>query len=376
MELPSLDRLELDGRRVFVRADLNVPLAEVDGRRVVADDFRIRATVPLLERLTAAGASVVVATHLGRPKGQPDERYSVAPVRERLAALCPGVELLENLRFSPGEEAGDPAFGASLVEGVDVYVNEAFGASHRAHASIVVPPRLVPSAAGPNLEAEVAALSRLLESPERPLVAVLGGAKVSDKLGVVTELARRADAVVVGGGMAYTFLAAAGHTVGASLRDDRFLEDCVALLAAGAIVLPVDGLGLPEGAPFGRDGGDDAPVAFGADVPDGVVGLDVGPRTLERFAEVLSGARSVLWNGPMGVVEDPRFSAGTAGVARAVGASGAYSVVGGGDSVAALRALGLESTVSFVSTGGGASLEFVEDGDLPGLAALRESPFP
>ncbi|HEV2427631.1 MAG TPA: phosphoglycerate kinase, partial [Acidimicrobiales bacterium] len=244
MELPALERLDLAGQRVFVRADLNVPLAERDGARVVADDFRIRATVPLLERLLAAGASVVVATHLGRPRGRPDERFSVEPVRARLAELCPGVELLENLRFDPGEESGDAAFGASLVDGVDVYVNEAFGASHRAHASIVVPPRLVPSAAGPNLVAEVAALSRLLESPERPFVAVVGGAKVADKLGVVPELARRADTVVGGGGMAYTFLAAAGHTVGASLRDDRHLEDCAALLATGKVVLPVDGLGL------------------------------------------------------------------------------------------------------------------------------------
>lgn len=267
-------------------------------------------------------------------------------------------------------------FGASLVEGVDIYVNEAFSASHRAHASIVIPPRLVPSAAGPTLEAEVAALSRLLDSPERPFVAVVGGAKVADKLGVVTELARRADSVVVGGAMAYTFLAAAGHTVGASLRDDRHLEDCVALLATGKIVLPVDGLGLGEGAPFGRDGGPDAVVPFGADVPNGVVGLDVGPATAARFAQVIEGARSVLWNGPMGVFEDVRFAAGTVAVARAVGASGAFSVVGGGDSVAALRSMGLESSVSFVSTGGGASLEFVEDGDLPGLAALRESPFP
>lgn len=375
MELPSLERWDLAGKRVFVRADLNVPLAQRAGERVVADDFRIRATVPLLERLLGAGASVVVATHLGRPKGRPDERFSVEPVRARLAELCPGVELLENLRFDPREEAGDAAFGASLVEGVDYYVNEAFGASHRAHASIVVPPRLVPSAAGPNLEAEVAALSRLLESPDRPFVAVVGGAKVADKLGVVTELARRADSVVVGGGMAFTFLAAAGHTVGASLRDDRYLEDCAALLATGKVVLPVDGLGLAEGSAFGRDGGSDEPVAFGADVPDGVVGLDIGPMTRERFAETLAEARSVLWNGPMGVVEDARFAAGTEALARAVGASGAFSVVGGGDSVAALRAMGLEGSVSFVSTGGGASLEFVEDGDLPGLAALRESPF-
>ena len=374
--LPSYDRWgSLKGKRILVRVDFNTPVAEVNGRLEVTDDFRIRSTLPLFEELLSRGALVVACTHFGRPHGQVDERYSVEPVRRRLNELCREVELLENLRFHPGEETNDPAFGASLVAGVDYYVNEAFGASHRAHASIMVPPTLVPSAAGRNLARESSTILALLESPARPFVAVIGGAKVADKLAITKVLCEKADTVIVGGGMAYTFQAARGHSVGSSLFDASYVEQCAELLAAGNVVLPSDVLGLASSSTFGPNGGDEAPSLFGEDVPDGVAGLDIGPATRERFADVIADAATILWNGPMGVFEDARFAGGTEAVARAVAKSEAVSVVGGGDSVAALRAFGLEGDVSFVSTGGGASLELVELGDLPGLRALRESPF-
>ncbi len=373
--LPHFERWgSLVGKRVLVRVDFNTPVAEVDGRLEVTDDFRIRATLPLFEQLLDAGAEVVACTHFGRPQGQVVEKYSVAPVRRRLHELCPDVELLENLRFHPGEEANDPAFGASLVEGFDYYINEAFSASHRAHASIMIPPTLVASAAGPNLQREVETLSSILESPARPFVAIVGGAKVKDKLGIVKVLSQKADQVIVGGGMAYTFEATQGRTIGASLFDPTYLEVCAELLAGGKIVIPSDARGLRVGAPFG-EGGPDEVLEWGENIPDGFQGLDIGPASVAAFVEIIMNAGTILWNGPMGVFEDPRLSAGTEAVARAVAASEAVSIIGGGDSVAAIQGFGLEDEVSFVSTGGGASLEFVELGDLPGLAALRESPW-
>jgi phosphoglycerate kinase len=372
--LPSFDRWgSLAGKRVLVRVDFNTPVAEVDGRLEVSDDFRIRAALPLLEELKSRGATVVACTHFGRPKGQVVEKYSVEPVRRRLNELCSDVELLENLRFNPGEEANDPAFGAALVAGFDYYINEAFGASHREHASIMIPPTLVPSAAGPNLAREASTILSLLESPARPFVAILGGAKVADKLAIATVLAKKADTVIVGGGMAYTFEVTQGRTIGSSLFDGSYLDECATLMATGRVALPVDALGLASGDPFG-DGGE-AATAFGEDIPDGFVGLDIGPTSIGHFANIIEGAATILWNGPMGVFEDPRFRGGTEAVARAVAKSDAVSVVGGGDSVAALQLFGLEESVSFVSTGGGASLELVELGDLPGLRALRESPW-
>lgn len=373
--LPSYDRWgSLKGKRILVRVDFNTPVADVDGRSEVSDDFRIRATLPLFEELLSRGAIVVACTHFGRPHGEVVEKYSVEPVRRRLNELCPGVDLLENLRFNPGEESDDRAFGASLVAGFDYYINEAFGASHRAHASIMVPPTLVPSAAGLNLQRETSTILALLESPARPFVAIIGGAKVADKLAITKVLCEKADTVIVGGGMAYTFLAARGHSVGSSLFDGSYVEQCAELLAAGNVVIPFDALGLSS-ASFDAYAGDDPATLFGADIPDGFVGLDIGPASAEHFADVIAGAATILWNGPMGVFEDERFAGGTEVVARAVAKSDAVSVVGGGDSVAALQALGLEGDVSFVSTGGGASLELVELGDLPGLRALRESPF-
>jgi phosphoglycerate kinase len=374
--LPSIDAWgDLTGKRVLVRVDFNAPVAEIDGVLTVTDDFRLRAALPLFSTLLDRGAHVVACTHFGRPNGQVDERYSVEPLRRSLSVLAPDVELLENLRFDPGEEANDPEFGASLVKGFDYYVNEAFGASHRAHASIMVPPTLLPSAAGSNLQREVATLLALLESPERPFVAVTGGAKVKDKLGIMKVLAAKADLVIVGGGMAYTFAAAEGRTVGSSLFDASYVEQCAALLEGGNVLIPVDARGLATGSPFGSEGGGEPAVDFDENIPDGFMGLDIGPNSIEIFEAALGSARTILWNGPMGVFEDPRFGAGTQAVARAIASSPAISVVGGGDSVSALSLYGLENDVSFVSTGGGASLELVELGDLPGLRALRESPW-
>jgi phosphoglycerate kinase len=374
--LPSIDRWgSLQGKRVLVRVDFNAPVAEVDGVLEVTDDFRLRSALPLFDALLERGATVVACTHFGRPDGRVDERYSVAPLRRCLSALSPEVELMENLRFHPGEESNDRDFGASLVEGFDYYVNEAFGASHRAHASIMVPPTMIPSAGGSNLQREVATLLALLDSPARPFVAVTGGAKVKDKLGVMRVLAEKADVVIVGGGMAYTFAVAEGRSIGNSLFDGSFVVECASLLEGGNVLIPLDARGLASSSSFGPDGGVEDAVDFGENIPDGFMGLDIGPASVEVFTNALAGARTILWNGPMGVFEDPRFGVGTEAVARAIASSSAVSVVGGGDSVAALSSYGLSNDVSFVSTGGGASLELVELGDLPGLKALRESPW-
>jgi len=372
--LPSYERWgDLSGARVLVRVDFNVPVEVVGGNVEVTDDFRIRAAVPLFESLLERGATVVACTHFGRPKGRVVEQWRVEPLRQRLHELCPDVALMENLRFHPGEEANDRAFGESLIAGFNYYINEAFGASHRAHASIMVPPTVVPSAAGPNLAHEVATLQTLIDGPARPFVAIVGGAKVADKLGIVGVLSHRADTVLVGGGMAYTFEVTQGRTIGSSLFNAASLDECASLLAQGNVMIPVDSRGLRDGAVIGGGGGPDPAIDFGANIPEGHEGYDIGPLTIEQFRQVIDVAATILWNGPMGVFEDPRFMAGTEAVARAVASSGAFSIVGGGDSVSALKMLGLEDSVGFVSTGGGASLEFVELGDLPGLKALRES---
>jgi len=371
--LPSYDGWgDLHGARVLVRVDFNVPVETVQGRVEITDDFRIRAAVPLFEDLLARGATVVACTHFGRPKGHVVEEYRVEPLRRRLHELCPSAQLLENLRFDPGEEANDRVFGERLIAGFDYYINEAFGVSHRAHASIMVPPTLVPSAAGPNLAHEVETLEILLDGPARPFVAILGGAKVADKLGIVRVLSHKADTVLVGGGMAYTFEVAQGRTIGSSLFNADYVEECRSLLAQGNVVIPADSRGLRDGAPVGGADLDDPVLDFGANIPDEHEGYDIGPRAIEEFCSVIESAATVLWNGPMGVFEDPRFMAGTEAVARAISRCECFSVVGGGDSVSALKMLDLEDAVSFISTGGGASLEFVELGDLPGLRALRE----
>jgi phosphoglycerate kinase len=290
----------------------------------------------------------------------------MAPVRARLAELAPGVELLENLRFDPGEEGNDPAFVARLVEGMDAYVDDAFGAAHRAHASIVGPPKTLPSAAGRLLEREVEVLMGLREHPKRPFVAVLGGAKVSDKLGVIDALLGVVDALVIGGGMCFTFLAAQGNSIGDSLFEADQVDECRRLLAAGKpIHLPEDVVCLlPDGTV----------ATLGARLPKGAKGLDIGPGSAAAFADVIMEAGTVFWNGPMGMFEDERFASGTKAVAEAMAATHAFTVVGGGDSAAALARFGLADEIDHVSTGGGASLELLELGDLPGLEALRHAP--
>jgi phosphoglycerate kinase len=362
------DLLPLEGKRVLLRADFNVPVQ--DGE--ITDDLRIRAALPTIEWLEEQGATVVACTHFGRPKGEPNPKYSVAPIRARLAELAPGVELLENLRFDPGEEANDPAFVAQLVEGFDAYVNDAFGASHRAHASIVGPPKLLPSAAGRLLAKEVEVLGDMREHPNRPFVAVLGGSKVSDKLKVIEALLGVADELLIGGGMCFTFLKALGNPIGASLCEDDQVPTCKALLDSGAAIrLPSDFTVLGPGGKIGDPEAGGEVRQLHTTIPDGWMGLDIGPGTSADFGDRIHQARTVFWNGPMGVFEDPRFEAGTRTVAEAVAETNAFTVVGGGDSAAAIAQFGLADRIDHISTGGGASLELLEQGDLPGLAALR-----
>lgn len=366
--IPTLEDLgDVTGRRVLVRTDFNVPLEERAGSQVVVDDFRIRAALPTISWLLERGAQVVCASHLGRPKGQPVDEYSMDPVRARLSELAPGVELLENLRFNPGEEANDDAFVASLTDGIDFYVNDAFGASHRAHASIVGPPRLMPSAMGRLLQQEVEVLTGLRDKPKRPFVAVLGGAKISDKLGVVEALLSVVDQLVIGGAMCFTFFAAQGKPIGDSLFEPDMVETCRRILetAGEKIVLPDDMVGVDASGEF---------ATFGTRLPEGSKGFDIGPGSAAAFSDVVMDARMVFWNGPMGMFEDERFAGGTRTVAEAMAETKAFTVVGGGDSAAALAQFRLDDEVDHVSTGGGASLELLELGDLPGLAALRGAP--
>ncbi len=371
-DIPQLEDLgDLDGKHVLVRCDFNVPLH--DG--AITDDLRIRAAVPTLTWLQEHGAEVTACSHLGRPKGAPDPRYSMDPVRARLAELAPGVELMENLRFDPGETANDPDFVARLVEGQDAYVNDAFGASHRSHASIVGPPQTLPSAAGRLLAHEVEVLLGMREHPKRPFVAILGGAKVSDKLGVIQALLGVVDGLIIGGGMCFTFLAAQGNRTGDSLLEADQVDTCRQLLAGDTpIHLPSDITALGPGGKIGDPDAGGEVRQIGTSVPDGWVGLDIGPGTAAEFSDVIAEARTIFWNGPMGVFEDPRFEAGTRTVAQAVAESRGFSVVGGGDSAAAVAQFGLAGDIDHISTGGGASLELLEQGDLPGLDALRNAP--
>lgn len=362
---------DLSGKSVLVRADFNVPIS--DGH--ITDDLRIRAAVPTLRYLLEAGASVTACTHLGRPKGEPDPAYSVAPVRAKLAEWLPEVTLLDNLRFDPGETANDPAFVQALIEGHDAYVNDAFGASHRAHASIVGPPQFLPSAAGRLLHREVEVLGGMNDRPRRPFVAVMGGSKVSDKLAVIEALLEHVDSLIVGGGMCFTFLKAKGHSIGSSLCEDDMVEPCKALLEGPKMIhLPYDITAMgPDGRLFEPEAGGDV-RQIGVEIPDGWMGVDIGPGSAAQFGEVIHQAGTVLWNGPMGVFEDPRFAGGTGAVAQAMADTKAFTIVGGGDSAAAAKQFKVDRDMDHVSTGGGASLELIEKGDLPGLEALRGAP--
>ena len=365
--VPSLEDLgDVSGKRVLVRTDFNVPMEGSDDARTITDDFRIRAALPTIDYLTSRGAQVVCASHLGRPKGSPNAKYSMAPVRARLAELAPGVELLENLRFNPGEEGNDPAFVKQLIEGIDMYVDDAFGAAHRSHASIVGPSQTLPSAAGRLLQREVDVLGDLREKPKRPFVAVLGGSKISDKLGVVEALLDVVDSLIIGGAMCFTFLAAQGYSIGDSLFEPEQVDTCKRLLSLGkAIHLPDDIIGLDADGKY---------ATYGRRLPPGAKGFDIGPGSAAAFTDIIMESRTVFWNGPMGMFEDERFAGGTRTVAQAMADTKAFTVVGGGDSAAALAQFGFDDQVDHVSTGGGASLELLELGDLPGLAALREAP--
>jgi phosphoglycerate kinase len=376
--LRTLDDLgELDGRRVFVRVDFNVPIA--DG--VIGDDARIRAALPTLEELRRRGARLLLAAHLGRPKDREPE-FSLAPVAARLSELLGtdvplaadldhvpdgDVVMLENVRYEPGETKDDPELARRYAALADAYVNDAFGAAHRAHASTHAIAELLPSAAGLLLQREVETLQGILANPERPLVAIVGGAKVTDKIGVLEAFLDTADTILIGGAMCFPFFRAQGHEVGASLCEEEGLEPARRILERGG-----DKLRLPVDLTCGEAFSADTPVTAvdGIDVPDGLMGLDVGPRTAQAYAEVIAGAGTVFWNGPMGAFELAPFAAGTRAVAEAVAQASGTTVVGGGDSAAALRQFGLEDDVTHLSTGGGASLELIEGKTLPGVEVL------
>jgi phosphoglycerate kinase len=373
----TLDELDVDGKRVLVRVDFNVPL---DGDRIT-DDARIRAALPTLERLREGGARLLLTSHLGRPKGR-DESLSLAPVAERLGELLKtdvqlaadldhvpdgDVVMLENIRFEPGETKNDPELAQRLAALADAYVDDAFGSAHRAHASTEGVAHLLPSAAGLLLEREVRTLTGILDDPARPLVAIVGGAKVTDKIGVLEAFLETADAILIGGAMAFPFLSVQGHSIGDSLCADEDLEPARELLDRGSekLRLPVD---LVLGERFDAD--TERRELDGVDVPDGWMGLDVGPRTAAAYGEEIAAAGTVFWNGPMGAFELAPFAAGTREVAEAIAAARGTTVVGGGDSAAALAQFGLADRVTHLSTGGGASLELIEGKTLPGVEVL------
>ena len=370
MDLPSLEDLgDLSGKNVLVRADFNVPIDAGS----ITDDFRIRAAIPTLKYLLEAGANVTACSHLGRPNGESNPAYGMEPIRNRLDELLPGVTLLENLRFNPGETENKQDFIRDLITGQDAYVNDAFGASHRVHASIVGPPASLPSAAGRLLSREVEVLTKIRNSPRRPFVAILGGSKVSDKIGVIKSLLNVVDQLIIGGGMCFTFLHALGHHVGSSLLEEDYIDFCKELIESGApIRLPHDITAMDSEGEIGDPDAGGVVRQVGKEIPDGWMGLDIGPGTAAEFGDQIAEARTVLWNGPMGVFEDERFSAGTKHIAMCMAENNAaFTVVGGGDSAAAAKQFGLDDQIDHVSTGGGASLELIEKGDLPGLTALR-----
>jgi phosphoglycerate kinase len=404
LQVPTLDALDAKGKRVLVRVDFNVPM---DDGGAITDDTRIKAALPTIREILSKGGKPVLMSHLGRPKGKVVESMRLAPIGRRLQELldtdtkdagakkqsarvvaldeCVGqkvraaiaaapagsVVLLENVRFHAGDETGDATFAKELAANGDAFVNDAFGSSHRDHASVCGVARFLPSCAGRLLEKEIAAFQRVLEKPAKPYVAILGGAKVSDKLKVIDHLLERVSALLVGGGMAYTLLAAQGKSVGKSLVQNDQLGAVKKALDKAAklkvdVLLPVDHVCAETFAEDAR------PIEVGeADIPDGLMGLDIGPRTRAAFTARIAPARTLVWNGPMGVFEWPAFRAGTAAVGKAVAECSGYTVIGGGDSVAAIEMLGLAPTIKHISTGGGASLELLEGTLLPGIAALQ-----
>ncbi len=393
MALRTIQSADLSGKTILVRVDFNVPIKE----GVVGDDTRIRAALPTLEHLLAQkGSRLVLMSHLGRPKGGADPAFSLAPVAARLAELIgrpvqqasdvigdavekelDGLEsgailMLENVRFYKEETANDPGFAEKLAKLGDVYVNDAFGSAHRAHASTEGIAKFLPSYAGFLLEKEVRFFQPVVTNPDKPFVAVIGGAKVSSKIGVLETLLPNCSALIIGGGMAYTFLKVMGHTVGSSLLEEDYLDTAKSLIDQAKekgveLLLPLDHIVASE---FSENAKPEAVDSL--DIPDGKMGMDIGPKTVAKFKEVIGGAKTVLWNGPMGVFEFDNFAGGTLEVAKAIAECQGTSIVGGGDSVAAANKFQLSERMSHVSTGGGASLEFLEGKVLPGIAALEE----
>jgi phosphoglycerate kinase len=389
MSTLSIRDLDLAGKRVFIRVDFNVPLA--NGGQEITSDKRIRASLPTIRYALEKGAGLILASHLGRPKGKPNPEMSLKPISLKLAELLgrsvvmapdcvgPAVEailpapgevlLLENLRFHAEEEKNDPEFSKQLAQLCDVYVNDAFGSAHRAHASTVGMIAFVKqAAAGLLMDKEIEYLTKAVKNPARPCVAILGGAKVSDKIEVIQNLMKVVDVLMIGGAMAYTFLRARGEGTGKSLVEEDKIDLAreLMVLAGDKLMLPVDHVVAAE-LKVGVD------TKIVEQVPGGLMGLDIGPKTVEAYTQVISGAKTVIWNGPMGVFETPPFNRGTEALAKAVAASGAVSVVGGGDSEKAIKSAGVSDKISHISTGGGASLEFLAGIELPGVAALEIS---
>ncbi|GAA5532559.1 phosphoglycerate kinase [Deinococcus aluminii] len=389
--MQTLDQLDVNGKRVLVRVDYNVPLK--DG--VVQDETRVTASLPTLQKLLDSGAALVLMSHLGRPKNGPEEKYSLKPVaavlekalgrpvkfigsppsseetRRAVEALQPGeVALLENVRFEPGEEKNDPELSRKLARLGDAFVLDAFGSAHRAHSSVSGVAELLPHAAGTLLQTEVDALSKLLENPARPYVVIIGGAKVSDKIKVIENLLPKVDRMLIGGGMMFTFIKARGGSIGNSLVEEDQVPYARQILEqyGDKLMLPTDAVAADRFAPDAQ-----TQIVPADRIPDGWMGLDIGPETRRAYADALQGARTVFWNGPMGVFEFPAFAAGTNAVAQAVADLGdqAYTVVGGGDSVSAINKSGQAGRVSHISTGGGASLELLEGQQLPGVEAMK-----
>jgi len=398
MNKKTIDDVDVAGKRVLVREDLNVPQ---DAEGNITDDRRIRAALPTLRTLMEKGARVIVTAHLGRPKGEANPKYTLAPVAKRLSELLDRkvvfiedingpevaptlnaledgeIALLQNVRYYAGEEKNDPEFAKKLAAFGEIYVNDAFGAAHRAHASTEGVAHHMPAVAGYLMQREIDYLAGAVENPARPFVAILGGAKVKDKIGVVKNLLGKVDRLIIGGGMAYTFLKAQGKEIGNSLLAEDFIEEVKGVMAEAGdkIVLPVDAvavdkfpLGLP---PDERKALKVQTVSVDA-IPADMEAVDIGPASIEAFAKIVKDAKTVIWNGPMGVFEDPEFAKGTRAVAQAVADSDARSIIGGGDSAAAIEQLGFADKVSHISTGGGASLEFLEGKELPGLVALED----